>query len=65
MIKSDTFVSVVLVAKNQTERLIGYIDKLSPYLDHHHNDYEIVIIDQNSKDGLEHRPGKQSKSKKW
>ncbi|OEF10161.1 glycosyltransferase [Aliivibrio logei] len=53
MIKSDTFVSVVLVAKNQTERLIGYIDKLSPYLEHHLNDYEIIIIDQNSKDGLE------------
>lgn len=53
MIKSDTFVSVVLIVKNQTEKLIGYIDKLSPYLDHHLNDYEIVIIDQNSHDGLE------------
>lgn len=53
MIKSDTFVSVVLIVKNQAEKLIGYIDKLSPYLDHHLNDYEIVIIDQNSEDGLE------------
>ncbi|EGU32219.1 glycosyl transferase family protein [Vibrio sp. N418] len=53
MIKSDTFVSVVLIVENQTEKLIGYIDKLSPYLEHYLNDYEIVIIDQNSKDGLE------------
>lgn len=53
MIKSNTFVSVVLIVKNQTEKLIGYIDKLSPYLDYHLNDYEIVIIDQNSKDSLE------------
>lgn len=53
MMKRDTFVSVVLVVKNQTERLIDYIEKLSPYLEHRLNDYEIVIIDQNSKDGLE------------
>ncbi|WP_135445176.1 glycosyltransferase [Vibrio tasmaniensis] len=53
MIKNDTFVSVVLVVKNKTEKLIEYIDKLSPYLDHHLNDYEIVIIDQNSNDNLE------------
>ena len=53
MIKSDVFVSIVLVVKNQTNKLTGYIDKLSPYLDCHLNDYEIVIIDQDSKDGLE------------
>lgn len=53
MMKSDTFVSVVLIVKNQSEKLIGYIDKLSPYLDHHLNDYEIVIIDQKSEDALE------------
>ncbi|MEZ8375724.1 glycosyltransferase family 2 protein [Vibrio cyclitrophicus] len=53
MMKSDTFVSVVLIVKNQSEKLIGYIDKLSPYLDHHFNDYEIVIIDQKSEDALE------------
>jgi hypothetical protein len=53
MIKSDTFVSVVLIVNNRTEKLIGYINKLSPYLEHHFNDYEIVIIDQNSLDGLE------------
>ncbi|WP_240797129.1 glycosyltransferase family 2 protein [Vibrio tasmaniensis] len=51
--KSDTFVSVVLVVKNQTTKLISYIDKLSPYLEQHLNDYEIVIIDQNSRDNLE------------
>lgn len=53
MIKSDTFVSVVLIVKNKKDKLSGYIGKLSPYLDHHFNDYEIVIIDQNSKNGLE------------
>jgi len=53
MIKRDTFVSAVLIANNQTEELIRYIDKLSPYLDQYLNDYEIVIIDQSSKDGLE------------
>ena len=53
MIKSDTFVSVVLVVSNQTNKLISYIDKLSPYLESHLNDYEIVIIDQDSKDGLD------------
>ena len=51
--KSDTFVSVVLMVKNQTNKLIAYIEKLSPYLESHLNDYEIVIIDQNSKDDLE------------
>ena len=51
--KSDIFISVVLVVNNQTERLINFLDKLSPFLDEHLNDYEIVIIDQNSNDGIE------------
>lgn len=55
MIKNDNFVSVILVVNNQTEILISYIDKLSPYLNIHFNDYEIVIIDQNSKDDLEQK----------
>tara|TARA_B110000208_G_scaffold105277_1_gene130581 strand:- start:3869 stop:4885 length:1017 start_codon:yes stop_codon:yes gene_type:complete len=53
MIKSDIFVSVVLVVENQTNKLISYIDKLSPYLESNLSDYEIVIIDQDSKDGLD------------
>lgn len=55
MTKNNTFVSIVLVARNQTKILIGYIDKLSSYLYHHFNDYEIVIIDQNSNDNLEQK----------
>jgi glycosyltransferase involved in cell wall biosynthesis len=48
--KSEIFVSVVLIVKNKTELLVDYINKLSPYLDKKYNDYEIVIIDQNSDD---------------
>lgn len=51
--KSETFVSVVLVAKNQTGRLINYLDILSPYLEEKYSDYEIVIIDQKSHDNIE------------
>lgn len=53
--KSEIFVSVVLVVKNQTELLVNYIDQLSPYLDNEYNDYEIVIIDQNSNDDNKNR----------
>jgi len=50
---NQTFVSVILVVKNQSEELIDYLDKLSPYLKKQYSDYEIVIIDQNSNDGIE------------
>lgn len=50
--KSEVFVSVVLVVRNQTDRLVGFLNKLSPCLDEKYSDYEIVIIDQNSKDGI-------------
>lgn len=53
--RSETFVTVVLVIKNQTEQLIVYLDKLSPYLDERYSDYEIVIIDQNSNDNIENK----------
>jgi glycosyltransferase involved in cell wall biosynthesis len=53
--KSEIFVSIVLIVKNQTEQLVSYIDQLSPYLDKEYNDYEIVIIDQNSNDDNENR----------
>ncbi|QBF84286.1 glycosyltransferase [Shewanella maritima] len=53
MMKSDTFVSVVLVVNNQTSKLMAFIEKLSPYLENNLNDYEIVIIDQHSTDGME------------
>lgn len=52
---NDVFVSVILVVNNQTEQLINYLHKLSPYLTEHYNDYEIVIIDQGSIDGIEGR----------
>ena len=53
MIKIDTFVSVILVVKDQTNSLIAYIDKLSPSLEGYLNDYEILVIDQRSTDGIE------------
>ncbi|AGH82501.1 glycosyl transferase family protein [Psychromonas sp. CNPT3] len=52
--KSDIFVSVVLIVKNQTEQLVSYIERLSPYLNKKYHDYEIVIIDQNSNDDNHH-----------
>lgn len=51
--KNETFISVVLVVKNQTEQLIKYLNKLSSYLNEQYSDYEIVIIDQKSTDGIE------------
>ncbi|GIC83223.1 glycosyltransferase [Moritella sp. F3] len=51
--KSETFVSVILVVKNQTEKLINYLNVLSPHLDKKYSDYEIVIIDQRSSDNIE------------
>lgn len=56
--KSEIFVSIVLIVKNQTEQLVSYIEQLSPYLDKEYNDYEIVIIDQNSNDDNENRLAK-------
>jgi len=53
--KSEIFVSIVLIVKNQTEQLVSYIDQLSPYLDKEYSDYEIVIIDQDSNDDNENR----------
>jgi glycosyltransferase involved in cell wall biosynthesis len=53
--KSEIFISVVLIVKNKTELLVHYIDKLSPYIDEKYNDYEIVIIDQNSNDDNENK----------
>ena len=44
---NQTFVSVILVVKNQSEELVSYLDKLSPYLKQQYSDYEIVVIDQN------------------
>ena len=55
MIKSELFVSIVLVVKNQTEQLIDKLDELMPYLDLRFSDYEVVIIDQRSKDGIQSR----------
>ena len=51
--KNETFISVVLVVKNQTEQLTKYLNKLSPYLKDQYSDYEIVIIDQKSTDDIE------------
>lgn len=51
--KNETFVSVVLVVKNQTGQLVKYLDELSPFLNEKYSDYEIVIIDQKSHDGIE------------
>ena len=51
--KSEIFVSVILVVKNQTDRLVVYLDKLSPYLAERYSDYEIVIMDQRSNDDIE------------
>ncbi len=51
--KSDTFISIVLVANDQTKELIKYINELSPYLENRFHDYEIVVIDQDSHDGIE------------
>ncbi|ABM02307.1 glycosyl transferase, family 2 [Psychromonas ingrahamii 37] len=53
--KSEIFVSVVLIVKNQTDKLINYLDKLSPYLNEQYNDYEVVIIDEKSTDDIEHK----------
>ena len=52
---NQTFVSVILVVKNQSEELVSYLDKLSPYLKQQYSDYEIVVIDQNSNDGIEEK----------
>jgi glycosyltransferase involved in cell wall biosynthesis len=51
--KSEAFISVVLVVQNQTEQLMNYLVKLSPYLEQQYSDYEIVIIDQNSNGDIE------------
>lgn len=51
--KSEIFISVVLIARNKTDLLVSYIDQLSPYLENRYDDYEIVIIDQNSNDDSE------------
>ncbi|SHO55972.1 glycosyltransferase [Vibrio quintilis] len=51
--KSETFVSVVLVVNNQADTLINYLSELSPYLSEQYSDYEIVIIDQRSTDNIE------------
>jgi glycosyltransferase involved in cell wall biosynthesis len=53
--KSELFISVVLIARNKTQLLVDYIDQLSPYLENRYNDYEIVIIDQNSNDDNENK----------
>ena len=56
--KKEIFVSIVLIVKNQTEQLINYLEQLSPYMDERYSDYEIVIIDQNSADGIESKLAK-------
>jgi hypothetical protein len=51
--KSEAFVSIVLVVKNQTSKLIHKLDELAPYLDSRFSDYEMVIIDQRSDDNIQ------------
>ena len=53
MIKSESFISIVLVVKNQTRQLVDKLDQLMPYLDLRFSDYEVVIIDQRSNDGIQ------------
>ena len=55
MIKSDVFISVILVVQNQSEQLVSYVEMLSPYLAEHLEDYEIIIVDRRSDDGLEYK----------
>lgn len=53
MIKQETFISVVLVTNNQAGILKQYIEELEPHLNASFSDFEIVVIDQNSKDKTE------------
>ena len=49
-IKIETFVSVVLILDNiVTSTFEEYLKELQLYLDQRYSDYEIIIIDQNSK----------------
>jgi len=48
--KYETFISVILVMKNNNNYFLEYLDKLAPYLEKHYYDYEILIIDQISND---------------
>ncbi|PSW65245.1 glycosyl transferase family 2 [Photobacterium leiognathi subsp. mandapamensis] len=50
MKKQESFVSVVLVIKNNFNILTSYIKELSDDLNQSYSDYEIVIIDQSSTD---------------
>ena len=51
--RNETFVSVILIVRNRTDQLIAYIDRLSPFLNENYSDYEIVIVDLKSRDGIE------------
>lgn len=50
MKKKDSFVSIVLVVKNQFRELENFINNVSPYLHERYSDYEIVVVDQSSHD---------------
>lgn len=50
MKKQDGFISIVVVIKDQFDKLEKFIGELSPYLCARYSDYEIVVIDQSSND---------------
>ena len=49
--KLDCFVSVVSVIQNMGKTIDFYLNDLNRYLEKHFSDYEIVLIDQCSRDG--------------
>ncbi|MEZ9525739.1 glycosyltransferase [Enterovibrio norvegicus] len=61
MQKTGSFLSVVIVTKNQSDFLIDYLRQLSSYLSASFHDYEIVIVDLDSTDGTDIKISKELK----